>query len=1087
MPLPRRERGSRLAGPRVTCLPPATTGSPRHAGRGGPSLSHAQLLTRRRHSSEQGPPESETRADFRPRKWLQEHSGGDARDSQQVPPPEMSSRHRSVSTVLRAWPLPAVAAGICFLEHTAQESFRGWACLCPPSRSANLEPTVWQRSCSGATRMRMCGQEEIVIPCASDDSGSVDLELSNLEDSRKDSSNIDLTDLDSSDIPELPEESLDSLKPLSPQGAFTEENNEMLVQSIEEVFSGKLKDQLEKLTFLRGLSSLSQTLHSDKTTESFVHSHIAEIVHVLHMLVQEEPLHSVFSPVLLEVFVTITVFSYQGIFLLFGSEDRANFFSLITKSIITLPPVETLTQLEETLASRPSHAEYLYRQMLQAFSEMLQSLVVKDPHLERFDTIFKHISLWLPSAKDHERVRAVASMAQVLKCLARHLCLKLPLQFQGLGHLVALMTLLCGDPLREVAEEAAKGTYYLLHITLKLKYIIHNKTDRQRMRRGLKMCYELLELYNVKHFYRYPFKIAQVFDIFFNSNELCQFVITIADSLKNLKHPRTQQCAGELLLTLVKSVESQFEKVPEIVGVICAQLPIISHLEVHRQIISTLSLFISKPKYTDIVLSHLLCHPVPYNRNIAVLWRTLDIDQCSTTRVLCRLLRKLQKCHELPCQEKMAYVALAATNALYEVFVGNKLRAATFRLFPQLLMTLLIQIHHSIGLTMSDVAIPSGLYTEEEMSTEVTPLCFAMQATKTLLLRTLCRQEFNIMEQNKGWTLLGGEDCHLQGVFLLANALLEKNHLFAHKILNLLVPLLNRGNDKHKLTSAAFFVELLQSPVARRLPSMYSTTRLKDWLHNGNNLFRILALRGLHNLIRHRKMREDIKNLLPSIFESLREPDERIVLLAIQILLKLVRTIDFTTVAALMRTLFSLFGDVRPDVHSFSLALFGACIKSVKHTHKKDVENQVLDSLIPLLLYSQDENAAIAEESRQVLKICTQFLKWKPPQEVYCKDPFYIKPVEVRVTCRFFGTKCKGKIDILAQTLMYCKNAKLPIRRAAVLFVDLKGLLHDPEPSLRIIASQALFRVQKVKESQPEPEQRVCWLRKFIDCLSVEK
>lgn len=67
-----------------------------------------------------------------------------------------------------------------------------------------------------------------------------------------------------------------------------------------------------------------------------------------------------------------------------------------------------------------------------------------------------------------------------------------------------------------------------------------------------------------------------------------------------------------------------------------------------------------------------------------------------------------------------------ATDALYEVFVGNRLRAATFRLFPQLLMTLLIQIHHSIGLTMSDVAIPSGLYTEQEMSSQVTPLWYCL-------------------------------------------------------------------------------------------------------------------------------------------------------------------------------------------------------------------------------------------------------------------------------------------------------------------------------------------------------------------------
>ncbi|KAF7465738.1 Hypothetical predicted protein [Marmota monax] len=60
-------------------------------------------------------------------------------------------------------------------------------------------------------------------------------------------------------------------------------------------------------------------------------------------------------------------------------------------------------------------------------------------------------------------------MAQVLKCLSKHLCLKPPLRFQRLGHLVAVMALLCGDPLQIVAEEAAEGTHYLLHITLRMK------------------------------------------------------------------------------------------------------------------------------------------------------------------------------------------------------------------------------------------------------------------------------------------------------------------------------------------------------------------------------------------------------------------------------------------------------------------------------------------------------------------------------------------------------------------------------------------------------------------------------------------
>ncbi|XP_008069505.1 protein MROH8, partial [Carlito syrichta] len=897
---------------------------------------------------------------------------------------------------------------------------------------------------SSRVRNTICGQE-VVIPCASDnDSCSIELQLRRLEVTGKDPSSLELTDLDIPDIPGLPWEFLsDNFGHLTHQAPSGEATVERLIQTTQEFFNGELKGEHAKLTFLRSLYSLSQTLPYDETTESFIHSHVADIVQILSVLVQEEPQHSVFSPVRQEIFVIITDLSYQDVHLLFGSEDRTELFMLITKSVMTLPSVRTLAQLQEIMPDGTCNSELLYRQTFQAFCEMLQSLVVKDPHLENLDIIFKHMEPWLQSVKDHRRERATISMTQVLKCLSRHLSLKLPLRFQRLGYLVALMALLCGDPLEDVVKEAAKGTQYLLQITLELKYITHDKENQQSLKRALRKCQAFLERYSILCFHSCPFIVAQVFEGFLDSDELFQFVMTTLDGLKNRRHLCTQESAGELLVTLVKNAESRFEKVPEIMGVICAQLAIISHSRVRQQIINTVSLFISRPKYTDIVLNHLLCHPVPYDRHLAELWRTLEVELFDTHWILWRLLKRLQKCHNVPTQEKMAYVAVATTNALYELFMGNRLQAAVQQLFPQLLMTLLIQIHQSIGLTMSDVAVPSGLYTGQEVSSEVTPLSFAMQAIKTLLLKTSCLQEFNIMEKNKGWTLLKEKDCHLQGIFLLANALLKRNCSCAYKVMYLLVPLLNRGNDKHRLTSAGFFVELLQSPVGRRLPRTYSIARLKDWLYNGNHLFRIIGLRGLHNLAKHQDLREDIESLLPCVLISLCEADKEIVLLAIKVLLQLVRSLDITTLAAMMRTLFSLFGDVRPEVCRFSMTLFGASIKSIKYPNKKRVENQVLDSLIPLLLYSQDENDAVAEESRRVLAICAQFLNWKLPQVVYYKDPWYIIPTEVEAICEFFEKKCKGKINILAQALMYSKNAKLPIRRSAVLFAGLLSKYMD--------------------------------------------
>nr|XP_031290301.1 protein MROH8 [Camelus dromedarius] len=556
----------------------------------------------------------------------------------------MGSRHRSVPAVQLGRTAPSSRGRNSSPRAPRAPRSSRTGPLLPPRVLVYLEQTASQRSHSGSCRraVGICSREEIVIPCASDtDSGSVDLQMNNLEDIKKGSSSLELTETSSSvflpvldsdilDIPGLPQESLtDTFQCVTHQGPLGQAIVESLIQSFQEFLNGELKSELEKLKFLRSLSSLSRTLPYDETTESFIRNHIADIVRKLNILVEEEPLHSLFSPVRQEVFVTVADFSYQDVHLLLGSDDRADLFSLITRSIITLPSVTTLTQMQEVMPFGSYNSEYM------------------EP--------------WLQSLKDHERERAAASMAQVLKCLSRNLSLKLPLQFERLGHLVALMALLCGDPLEEVAEEAAEGTHYLLHITLRMKYITHDKKNRS-LKEAMKKCRELLELYSIQQFYSCPFKIAQVFEVFLNSNELCQFVMTTLDGLKNLKHPCTQQSAGELLITLVKSAESRFEKVPEIMGVICAQLSVISQPRVRRQIVNTVSLFISRPKYTDTVISHLLCHPVPYDRHLAELWRTLEVELPSTTWILWRLLRKLQKCHNVPTQEKMAYVAVAVSH-----------------------------------------------------------------------------------------------------------------------------------------------------------------------------------------------------------------------------------------------------------------------------------------------------------------------------------------------------------------------------------------------------------------------------------------
>ena len=65
---------------------------------------------------------------------------------------------------------------------------------------------------------------------------------------------------------------------------------------------------------------------------------------------------------------------------------------------------------------------------------------------------------------------------------------------------------------------------------------------------------------------------------------------------------------------------------------------------------------------------------------------------------------------------------------------------------------------------------------------------------------------------------------------LFCSALLERNHLLAQKVMYLLVPLLNRGNDKHKLTSAGFFVEVRFVRLRKSVKQQYLPSwALSNW------------------------------------------------------------------------------------------------------------------------------------------------------------------------------------------------------------------------------------------------------------------
>lgn len=53
----------------------------------------------------------------------------------------------------------------------------------------------------------------------------------------------------------------------------------------------------------------------------------------------------------------LSFLSYQDVYLLFGSEDRADLFNLVTKSVIALPSIKTLTHPQEIMPGGSYNSE----------------------------------------------------------------------------------------------------------------------------------------------------------------------------------------------------------------------------------------------------------------------------------------------------------------------------------------------------------------------------------------------------------------------------------------------------------------------------------------------------------------------------------------------------------------------------------------------------------------------------------------------------------------------------------------------------------------------------------------------------------
>nr|XP_060480001.1 maestro heat-like repeat-containing protein family member 7 isoform X3 [Panthera onca] len=746
--------------------------------------------------------------------------------------------------------------------------------------------------------------------------------------------------------------------------------------------------------------------------------------------IQEEPLNSLSSTVRWQAMETLTQLSHTPPVL--GVRERSELVNTCVKSVFSLPSVQAM---QEKVEAKVEAIQTLYRQTLDALQTLLNALFVEDPTPAGLKSILEPLGPWMNSGKTHERARAVNSNVSVLN----HVLLTLPFfmssGFPALGLLLGRLILRIGDPDEEIGRKALDGII-ILYTILELQ-----KRARDKEETNKKELYEsnkrFLGPYNPVCPCQNILRVIAEFGDFLGPQQVKDLLLAALEGLKGSSEARGKDLGEMMQLASEVTISSVLEwyhhrvveVIPEIMQAIYMQLNHIQEPRAREVALLPVSLLASS-FMTEVVVALLTC-PLPLDSNGAEMWRQLILckPSCDIRDLLDLLLMSLK---EKPFTKKgrASIVPLAAASGLCELLSVSSCVGCVRRIYPQLLLALLIQVHYHIGLNLSGhVALRKDAKKDAQPSVFV-PVRWVVKVVKTLLLRMGCSYEATFLEDQGGWELMGQAENHHRGVSLLARAMVHYSCQELCRILYLLIPLLERGDEKHKITATAFFVELLQMEQVRRIPEEYSLGRMAEGLNHQDPIMKVLSIRGLIILARRTEKTAKVQALLPSMVKGLKSMDGLLVVEA----------------AHNLKTIF-------------------------RGQDRKLMDSSVYVEMLQVLL------PHFSDKCVKTLFRCSCFMAWELPKRAYSRKSWDNQQQTVAKICKYLVTTHQDSaFTFLSQSLEYAKNPRASLRKSSVMFIGslvpcmesmmtedwlnevkvaLENLRHDPEASVCIYAAQA--------------------------------
>ncbi|XP_036611735.1 maestro heat-like repeat-containing protein family member 2A [Trichosurus vulpecula] len=863
----------------------------------------------------------------------------------------------------------------------------------------------------------------------------------------------------------------------------------MLLSCVEKDITKKIlhhyatscQDVSLKLAFVQSISQICLAIQALGKVD-FDYTYKPELTTNLMAILKMEPLDSLVSPV--RCLTMTALWHLSKLRPPFTLEENHELMDRSIQCVFPLPPPGEDSEQVKTL----------YENSMSALMRLMQSLLEREMDPKGLQETFHLLVKWLHSEKDWERERAVMLSLHLLQVYREGVTILIPLKSGQFGTLIGLLAPHTCDSQVRTRQSTIDVICCLLDLQGKET---RNQWDTVTEKLLLDIKDEL-KTTNMEKIYSLSSKIAKVISKEVRWEELVILLQSTCESLgaTNLTHDKA---AVTWLNTILRLRSHELEdKVPEILSTILAHLPLVLHPDVRRPLVEAVLLLAHS--YQEPVITSLLRQPLPLDSNITELWEALAEDSAFARKILQALMARIQakKAPRSSPASKKDIWRLAAVDPITAVCALHKITMALDSgeklqdIFPELSCTVLQELSSSTGpwqtsltpdtwgvirtgnlqnkitprspncillllntpqglSTASRSKLPPASWLSREQDAPSLLWAFSL-ASPRLTIKTLQgvlsragseEMMYSLVDQGV-WTLLEDPRTHIDGMCLLARTMILHISAYSQRFAQLLLPGLDSEFLPWRLSSTAFFIELMCDPVLYRKKMLKSTVlKLAKGASHVHSTLRLLSIRALGNLAigAPSKVKHYRKLLLKKFLCSLSDPLSTQVIsetmVALTKVLGLMAEEDlgssFEVISMQCR---AFFDDENEMLRLQAIILFGKL--AIWVGKKRDFFTmEVRKSWIPLILHLQDPCPEVAKACETTICLCIPFWGWRRLQmtlEKFVNQGTDLSLFQMEM-CSYLARKDPALLDTFcAEAIGYYDSEWAKIKAAACTF-----------------------------------------------------